>query len=185
MRKSLETFRFRYLKNYDIQEIKKVILELEKEWLLDTSRQDTFEVHKETVTFFLTDYDLLWKPNDTYAMSVRDATHDLWKLTLPIIRDLEEIHGGKAGRVIFPNLKAGGVIQPHVDAGDYLDVSRRNHIPIITNPKVFFGIEGGWLNMLEGECWEINNMLTHEVRNESDQDRVHLLIDIIPKEYLG
>ena len=38
--------------------------------------------------------------------------------------------------------------------------------------------------MATGECWEINNTRLHSVENNSDIDRVHLLIDIMPNKYL-
>lgn len=184
-RKSQEVFRYKYHKNYDVQAIKNEILKLEKEWFKDTSRQELFAVHKETVTVFLTDYSLEWQLHDGYAGTIREPDSVLYKLVEPIIKDLEKIHNGRVGRVIFPKLKAGKQIYGHIDGGDYLDVSRRHHIPIITNNKVFFAIDKGLLNMHEGECWEINNMRYHEVINDSEEDRIHLLIDIIPNEYIG
>jgi hypothetical protein len=185
MFKSQEVFRFKYHKNYDIAEIKNKILKLEEEWMFDTSRQELFDVHKETTTVFLTDYDLDWELHKPYAGTIREPESELYRLVEPIIKDLEKLHNGRVGRVIFPKLKAGKKIDAHVDSGDYLNVSRRHHIPIITNNNVFFLIDNGALNMLEGECWEINNMHLHEVINNSEQDRVHLLIDIIPNEYIG
>ena len=185
MRKSLETFRFKYHKNYDVDKIKKEVLKLEEEWLKDTSRQELFAAHKATTTVFLTDYALEWELYEPYAGSVREPESILYKLVEPIIKDLEQMHNGQVGRVIFPKLKAGKTIDAHIDGGDYLDVSRRHHIPIVTNSKVFFAIDQGLLNMYEGECWEINNMKLHEVVNDSDEDRIHLLIDIIPNEYIG
>ena len=65
-RKSQETFRFKYHCNYDVSEIKAEIMKLEAEWLTDTSRQDSFDVHKETVTFFLTDFPLLWEAGQVF-----------------------------------------------------------------------------------------------------------------------
>jgi aspartyl/asparaginyl beta-hydroxylase (cupin superfamily) len=38
--------------------------------------------------------------------------------------------------------------------------------------------------MQSGECWEINNSRPHLVENNSDIDRIHLLIDIMPNEEL-
>jgi aspartyl/asparaginyl beta-hydroxylase (cupin superfamily) len=38
--------------------------------------------------------------------------------------------------------------------------------------------------MKEGECWEINNNKIHRVANNSEMDRIHLTIDIIPNQYL-
>lgn len=185
MRKSEEVFRFKYHKNYDIKEIKDEILKLEEEWFYDTSRQDINYVHKETVTHFLTDFSLDWDIGSKYAGTVRDPDSKLYKLVKPIIEDLESLHNGRVGRVIFPKLMAGKKIDGHIDGGNYLDVARRHHIPIITNPGVFFNIDNGLLNMFEGECWEINNMRYHEVINNSNEDRVHLLIDIIPNECIG
>jgi hypothetical protein len=37
--------------------------------------------------------------------------------------------------------------------------------------------------MLEGIGYEINNQLPHSVDNPSNEDRVHLIIDILPNEY--
>jgi aspartyl/asparaginyl beta-hydroxylase (cupin superfamily) len=106
-------------------------------------------------------------------------------LVEPIIKDLEQLYNGKVGKAILTKLKAGKKINGHTDRGNYLDISRRNHIPITTNNKVFFAIGKGLLNMHEGECWEINNMQYHEVINDSEEDRIHLIIDIIPNEYIG
>ena len=187
-RKSQETFRFKYHCNYDVSEIKAEIMKLEAEWLTDTSRQDSFDVHKETVTFFLTDFPLLWEAGNPYELTIREPNSKLWSLVQPIIEDLENINNGRVGRAIFPKLKAGKKIDGHTDNASpnaYLDVCRRYQIPIITNPHVYFAIDGGLLNMFEGECWEINNMRWHEVTNNSEKDRVHLLIDIIPNEYIG
>jgi hypothetical protein len=141
MFKSQEVFRFKYHKNYDIAEIKNKILKLEEEWMFDTSRQELFDVHKETTTVFLTDYDLDWELHKPYAGTIREPESELYRLVEPIIKDLEKLHNGRVGRVIFPKLKAGKKIDAHVDSGDYLNVSRRHHIPIITNSNVFFLID--------------------------------------------
>jgi hypothetical protein len=184
-RKSQELFRYKYHKKYDIQAIKTEVLKLEEEWLKDTSRQDLFAVHKETVTVFLTDYAFERGLHKPYGGSIREPESVLYKLVEPIIKDLEKLHNGRAGRVIFPKLKAGKKIDGHIDNGDYLDVCRRHHIPIVTNDKVFFAIDQELLNMQEGECWEINNMRYHEVTNDGEKDRIHLLIDIMPNEYIA
>ena len=185
MDKINEDFRLKYLKNYEISEIKSEINKLEKEWQEDTHRQDGFPIHKETVTYFLTDYPLEWEIGDPYTGSVRNPESKLYTLVKPIIEDLEQFHNGRVGRAIFPKLSANKDIGGHVDGGGYLEVVRRHHIPIITNSDVWFNVGKGWINMFEGECWEINNRKWHEVSNESNQDRVHLLIDIIPNEALG
>jgi aspartyl/asparaginyl beta-hydroxylase (cupin superfamily) len=63
-------------------------------------------------------------------------------------------------------------------------LARRNHVPIITSGNVIFGVGSERVNMQIGECWEINNYRFHWVDNNSDIDRVHLLVDIMPNEEL-
>jgi aspartyl/asparaginyl beta-hydroxylase (cupin superfamily) len=83
------------------------------------------------------------------------------------------------------NLKSGTEIPWHVDKGEYLVVSKRHHIPIITSDNVFFFIDNDLSVMKEGECWEIRNTKPHRVVNASGIDRIHLIIDIIPNKYIG
>jgi len=40
-------------------------------------------------------------------------------------------------------------------------------------------------HMEEGYLYEINNQLSHSVENHSSQDRIHLIIDIIPYSELN
>jgi aspartyl/asparaginyl beta-hydroxylase (cupin superfamily) len=62
---------------------------------------------------------------------------------------------------------------------------RRCHIPLITNDDIKFTVGDHTMSLKQGECWEINNSKIHEVKNLSNYDRVHILIDIIPNEYLN
>jgi len=75
-------------------------------------------------------------------------------------------------------------------SGNYSNHSQYNiaivHVPIITNPKVKFGVtkfhhsEHGyhpvWQHYAAGECWLLNAWHEHNVRNESDENRVHLMM---------
>lgn len=184
-KKIKEYFRFIHHKTYDVSLIKKELLSLKKEWFDDTSRQEMFVVHKNTITLFLINFDADWNKKNPYKIKKLYSEYKIWDYVNPIIKDLEKIHNGLVAKVMFSNLKSNCKIYKHNDSNEYLDIARRHHIPIFTNNNVFFNIEGGSLNMLEGECWEINNMKEHEVINNSNQDRIHLMIDIIPNEYIN
>jgi hypothetical protein len=184
-KKIKEHFRFIHHKTYNVSLIKKEILSLKKEWFDDTSRQDMLGVHENTNTLFLTNFDFNWRSKDQYKIKKLYQTYKIWDYVDPIIKDLENIHNGSVAKVMFPRLKSNSKIHKHGDANEYLEIVRRHHIPIITNNNVFFYISDGVLNMLEGECWEINNMKEHEVINNSNEDRIHLIIDIIPNEYIN
>lgn len=75
-------------------------------------------------------------------------------------------------------LGAGAEIKAHRDYNlGYEDGCFRLHIPIVTNSDVHFVLGGDELTMLPGECWYTNVNFVHSVRNEGDEDRVHLIID--------
>lgn len=184
MRKTLEDFNFKNHKSYDVDNIKEYISGFSDEWFIDTSRQDNNYVHKDTMSYFVYSTNLQWKSGQEFKVVKRSNDETLLKLLDPIIKDLEQVHDGVHGNVLLIKLKAKENIAKHHDSGDYLILSRRNHIPIITSSDVFFGVGDEKINMKSGECWEINNSRTHFVDNNSEIDRIHLLIDIMPHSEL-
>jgi len=60
----------------------------------------------------------------------------------------------------------------------------RLHVPITTDGRVQFYLNGERIAMLAGECWYINANLPHKVENHSDMDRVHLVIDCEVDDWL-
>ena len=185
MRKTLEDFNFKKHNTYNINEIKDYVSGASSQWLIDTSRQDNYAVHKDTVSYFVYRANLQWKSGQEFSTIRESDDSKLIDLLEPIIKNLEDIHDGVRGMVLLIKLKAREHISTHFDSGDYLMLSKRNHIPVITSDNVFFGVENEKISMKAGECWEINNSRPHFVENNSNIDRIHLLIDIMPNEELG
>jgi hypothetical protein len=80
----------------------------------------------------------------------------------------------------FLRLTPGAEIREHRDFKLSVDDGiARVHIPVKTNPEVEFMLGGERVEMLEGEAWYLNFNLPHSVKNHSDQDRVHLVIDCV------
>jgi hypothetical protein len=182
--KEKDNFRFAYVRNYDISRIKSIVETLEQEWKIDVSRQQTFEAHRHTESYIINKVSLDWKLNTDLLPISKVQTSELSELALNIAKDLENKLDGKMGQVLFIKLEAKKSIDKHIDGGDYLKCAARHHIPIITNPEVSFIIGGESKYLQEGECWEINNMDEHAVENNSNFDRIHLLIDIVPNKFL-
>jgi hypothetical protein len=176
------------IKSYNTDPIKEDVLNFTDEWLIDTSRQETFKTHRDTEMFQLKFMDYKWnsfldgKPKyfDVNRMPSELANIRL----LEIFNDLEQLYSCTVVRAELVKMFANTNIRPHVDGGDMLNVSRRCHIPIITNKDVFFTVMNNTVNMKEGVCYEINNGMPHSVKNDSDFDRVHLIIDLLPNKYL-
>jgi hypothetical protein len=72
-------------------------------------------------------------------------------------------------------------ILPHVD----IPGKARLHVPIVTHPDVEFRIEGTRIVMDPGELWEFDLTREHEVLNASPIDRVHLVLDLVPNDWLA
>lgn len=81
-------------------------------------------------------------------------------------------------------LKAGEGNFPHMDPYGYGTGQVRLHIPIVTNPKFVFYVDGEGVFLPEGECWYINTRLQHHVENNGSEDRVHLVVDCLVDEWL-
>ena len=82
-------------------------------------------------------------------------------------------------------LGAGSIIREHRD----LDLSIeedvvRLHVPIVTDEKVDFRLNGRSIRMRAGECWYLRLSDPHSVANRSRQDRVHLVIDAQVNDWL-
>ena len=88
-------------------------------------------------------------------------------------------------RVRLMKLEAGTKIAKHTDKVDK-DIKSgkiiRLHIPVVTNENVVIKswLKGGIaeFRMAKGECWWLDVSLPHQVDNNSDEDRVHLVVDI-------
>ena len=174
-----EPFNFIFVKHYDVEHIADYIKSFDAEWYYDTTRQETFKHHKHTTSYPI--YEMqMQKP---FNVELKCQNSNFVTMIDSIFKDLELVYNGHVTKAIFINLPAGKKVDGHYDEGDYLGMVRRVHIPIITNPDVDFIINEETKNMKLGDCWEINNSRFHEVNNRSKEDRVHLLIDILPNHY--
>ena len=75
-------------------------------------------------------------------------------------------------------LTPGSQVPEHIDAEGWVKGIVRLHIPIITNDDVFFKLNGIKLPMKEGEMWYTDVTNPHSVGNNSDETRIHLVIDL-------
>jgi aspartyl/asparaginyl beta-hydroxylase (cupin superfamily) len=181
--KENEDFNFKFIKSYEIDNIFNHVKKFSNEWYYNTSRQEDYDVHKFTTSYFIYEHSNNWTYGEPYNTKLVCDDLEFLKMISPIIKELETMYDGKVGKALFINLPAGKEVLSHKDSGDYLGMSRRIHIPIITNSDVDFIINNEAINMKYGECWEINNNKYHYVNNRSTQDRVHLLIDILPNSF--
>jgi len=82
-------------------------------------------------------------------------------------------------------LAPGSSIKTHKDPDlTFWNGFVRIHIPIRTNEKVQFLLDGKKLVMKPGECWFGEFCKPHSVANNGSTDRIHLVIDLEVNDWL-
>ena len=173
---------FKYLSTIDISEILQVFKTkiTENDWLEDTSRSETFDVHKDTHML-----KILWDINFIGERHERNYSLFNFDKVIKNLTDVYKLHykEGEVIRALFVRLKEHSQIPEHVDSGDSLETCHRTHIPIITNEENLFKVGPEVKNLKAGEVWVIDNTMTHAVRNMSGEPRIHLIVDYMEKDY--
>ena len=104
-----------------------------------------------------------------------------WRgLLEPVLAKAVEPYGYARGaflRVMLARLGPGGVIKPHRDANPAAKWPHKIHVPLLTNDKVTFFIDGVGYHLPEGEAVEVSNMAVHAVENAGASDRIHLIFE--------
>ncbi len=121
------------------------------------------------------------KHASTYDMheSIDYPPYKLLTEARPIVMALmSRIGGERLGRVMINKITPGGVIFPHADTPVHAEYYSRFHVVLKSQPGVYFRCGDETAHMLTGEAWWFNNKLEHEVKNNSADDRIHMIIDI-------
>ena len=155
-------------------------------WREDASRQASFEVHGATQSLVLLFVDV----DEWPRLAVRQAPGwpRLGGVAGPLMDELISAHyapGGVVLRAMVVRLPARASIAPHRDKHDSFRQSHRIHVPLITNPRVRFLVDGVPHSLAAGRAFEINNQKPHSVMNNGATERVHFIFDYLPAERLA
>lgn len=141
-----------------------VLAQDEVAWQEDRYRQQEFEVHHATESIVLVFVDLDSWPD--IVVTQEPGWPRLSQVALPLMNDIISRWyppGGTVIRAMAAKLLAGNVIDPHVDKHPSFHCGHRIHVPLTTNPRVRFMIDGQPYQFKLGEAYEINNQKMHSV----------------------
>jgi hypothetical protein len=96
----------------------------------------------------------------------------------PYIKELINELGVQVLKVRILNLKSKESIAEHVDNFQSNDVVRL-HIPVVTHPSVEFWLDGDRYYIPTNKLYYLNVRKKHKVYNGSNNDRVHIVIDVV------
>jgi hypothetical protein len=171
----------------DVAELSEAILAQEEAaWHEDRYRQETYEVHRQTQSIVLVFVDLEGWPE--LEIHKEPGWDRLAKAAVPVMHDIIGRcypPGGTIIRAMAARLVAGGKISPHVDSHPSFHRGHRIHVPITTNPRVRFMIDGRPHQLEVGYAYEINNQKSHSVMNKGKEDRITFIFDYVPPQLLG
>jgi hypothetical protein len=155
-------------------------------WDEDKYRQQEYDVHKQTESIVLVFCNLdQWPQID---ISKEPGWDRLASVAVPLMQQIIREHypeGGTVIRAMAAKLLAGGKITPHTDSHPSFRKGHRIHVPITTNPRVRFMIDGRPHQLQVGQAYEINNQKSHSVMNKGKEDRITFIFDYIPPQELG
>jgi hypothetical protein len=154
-------------------------------WDASTGRQDKIAVQREAMAIPLRGL----KKSAIGNRARRDVHESRWTSTsklYPVACGfLKEIAGAldsELSRAKIVCLPAGRRVYSHIDRGEYYRLRNRYHL-------VLKSTHGSWLKaadeevrMGEGQLWWFDNDQPHEAFNDGDEDRIHMIFDLLPQE---
>lgn len=95
------------------------------------------------------------------------------------LQEVFSVLGATVGRSRLMRLSGQAEVTRHVDQGYYWTERVRVHVPILTQPTVRFECGHEATHMAAGECWIFDTWRQHRVVNDTERERIHLVIDTV------
>ena len=153
-------------------------------WNEHEQRQKDYEVHRQTRSIVLLFAGLdNWPTIEVLKMP---GWERLSGVAVPLMDSIIARWyppGGRIIRSMIALMPPGGRIDPHRDSHPSFACGHRIHVPIDTNPRVRFTVDGRPFNLQAGRVYEINNLKVHSVINKGTTDRTHLIFDYVPVDH--
>jgi hypothetical protein len=153
-------------------------------WSGATGRQEKIEVQREALAIPLRGL----RKSCIDGRKRRDVHESRWtsgSQRFPLARDLlheiAEIQDAILGRAKIVCLPAGRRVYPHIDRGEYYAVRDRYHLVLRSSLGSWLRAGEEEVRMREGELWWFDNKQVHEAFNDGDEDRIHMIFDLLPR----
>ena len=100
---------------------------------------------------------------------------------IPAVKELAEfvfgyVNGKTLGGVLITKIPPGGEVLPHIDGGWHASHYEKFAVQLKGNKDQGFYFEDGQLHPEPGEVYTFDNSRLHWVKNDSDEDRITLII---------
>jgi hypothetical protein len=113
-------------------------------------------------------HESVWYPVITEIPAVVDLCNDV----------MDFVKGIDLGGVLITRIPPGGRVEPHIDLGWHAQHYEKFAVQLMGNKDQAFHFEGAHLSALPGEIYTFDNSQLHWVTNDSDTDRMTIIICI-------
>jgi len=151
-------------------------------WDLQTGRQEKVRVQREALAVPIRGL----RKSCLLGRARRDVQESRWttgSARFPLIRhflqSVAEDLDCCLGRARLVALPAGRRVYPHIDRGRYYQLHDRYHLVLTSSLGSWLRAGDEEVRMQAGELWWFDNRQIHEAYNDGDEDRVHLIFDLL------
>lgn len=115
--------------------------------------------------------------------------HDsIWLKNLPAVKRacfdvMALVDGERLGGVLITRLPPSGIIYPHTDSGWHAEYYSKYYVPIQNERGAILAFNSGIINPNVGDVWQFDNSVAHWVENNSNIDRIAMIICIKQSKY--
>ena len=117
---------------------------------------------------FFKEHDSVWYPAYAKLPALRPLIFGLMSV----------VEGERLGGVLITRIPAGRSVAPHVDVGWHAGYYRKFGVQLKGGPDQLFCFEGESVMAEAGEVYEFDNTEKHWVTNDSDRERITMIVCI-------
>jgi hypothetical protein len=88
------------------------------------------------------------------------------------------VNGERLGGVLITKIPAGGKIERHIDSGWHAEYYQKYYVPIKNEKGARFCWDSLEIEPNAGEVWRFDNSVPHWVNNDSNEDRIAMIVCI-------
>lgn len=123
---------------------------------------------KGSLDGFADEHDSVWYPSAYAIPQVRKVVFDLMRI----------VEGERLGGVLITKLPPKGIIEKHSDGGWHAEYYDKYFVPILNEEGATFCFEDGVIHPKIGEAYWFDNSVPHWVENNTDSDRIAMIVCI-------
>lgn len=125
-------------------------------------------IEKGSFVGFDAEHDSIWYPSAYAIPQVRKVVFDLMRI----------VEGERLGGILITKLAPGGKIEKHSDGGWHAEYYDKYFVPILNEEGAVFAFEDGVITPKVGEAYWFDNSVPHWVENNTDSDRIAMIVCI-------